>query len=560
MRNRMASISLVSGMTLLTLNVAAFMIPALLFLAGLPVMKADFWLAAALAALLSWIASKKLAEEQHMKVFAMSAGLSALLFIGGFVVCGYFYDLSYDGQAYHQEAIIHLAEGWNPVYDKEISMPTGNSIWVNHYAKAAEIAAASIYMATGLLEPSKVINLMMMAASGLLSLAALLTLKPENKVTAWVVALLLALNPVSVYQSFTFYVDGLLGSLLLCLLALGCLIFTRPGWLLTTVYTLGMIMMMNLKFTAVGYAGVLTVGLLIALYMGEQFARLKHLFRMAAVGGLIGVLLVGYNPYVTNTLHYGHPFHPLAGDNAIDVVKNFTPRNLERMNRFERVAASYFAEPMGNRTDKKPTQFQWPFIFSAQALPTYAENDVAVAGFGPLFSGALLLALLVLALALRRRPGITLAAIGVIALVVVTSLINPAAWWARYVPQLWTVPLICVWLALCVKGYRFLNGVGIALAVVIAANALLVGGSFTTRQWAMSEELRGQLAQLQSASQPVKAEFTYSWSNRERLKAYGIEFKEETPLVCSSEKVTLIKSGTTLCVDQDKQEMQVKAK
>jgi hypothetical protein len=549
MKNRIASISLVTGMTLLTLIVAAFMVPSLLFLAGVPMLKADFWLAAALSVLLSWIASKKLVEQQQVTVFAISVGLGALLFICGFIVCGYFYDLSYDGQAYHQEAIIHLAEGWNPVYDKEIAQPTGNSLWINHYAKAAEIAAASIYKATGLLEQSKVINLMVMAASGLLSLAALLTLRPENRLTAWVAALLLALNPVSVYQSFTFYVDGLLGSLLLCLIALGCLIFTRPGWLLLSAYTLTMIMMMNIKFTAIGYAGVLTIGLLIVLYMSEQFTRLKQLVRLAALGGMIGVLIVGYNPYVTNTLHNGHPFYPLAGENAIDVVKNFTPRNLERMNRFEQVAASYFAEPMGNSTDKKPTQFQWPFTFSAKELPTFAETDVAVAGFGPLFSGALVLALIVLVLAFRRRPGMTLAAIGVIAVLAGSSFINPAAWWARYVPQLWVVPIICLLLALCLRGYRLLNGVGIALTVVLVANTLLVSGSFTTMQWAMSEELRGQLVQLQSASQPVKAEFTYSWSNRERLKAYGIEFKEETPLSCSSEKLTLIKSGTTLCIN-----------
>lgn len=558
MRNRIVSVSLVTGISLLTLIAAAFIVPALLFLAGLPILKADFWLSAAVAVLLAWFASKKLAEERQSSVFASSVGLSALLFIGGFIVCGQFYDLSYDGQAYHQEAIIHLASGWNPVYDKEIALPTGQGIWINHYAKAAEIAAASIYKATGLIEPAKVINLLAMAASGLLGLAALLTIKPENRISAWVVALLLALNPVSVYQSFTFYVDGLLGSLLLCMLALGCLIAVRPGGLLLWMYTLAMIMTMNIKFTAIGYAGVLTAGLLIALYMKEQFAGLKRLLRIAALGGMIGVLIVGYNPYVTNTLYNGHPFYPLAGEGAIDVVKNFTPRNLEPMNRFEQAAASYFAVPMGNSTNKKPTQFQWPFTFSAKELPVFAETDVAIAGFGPLFSGALVLALAVLALSFRKRPGVTLAAIGVIGVLAASSFLNPAAWWARYVPQLWAVPLICLWLAFCVKGNKLLQGAGIALAVVIAANALLVSGSYVSSQWAWSGELRGQLAQLQSAARPVKADFTYSWSNRERLKAYGIEFKEETPLACSDgEKVTLMKSGTTLCVDN--RSMQAKA-
>ncbi|KIL41895.1 hypothetical protein SD70_04630 [Gordoniibacillus kamchatkensis] len=548
---------MVTGMTLLALIAGAFIVPALLFVAGLPIGKADFWLAAALAVSFCFIASRKLAEQGHTTVFAVSAGLSAVLFLCGFLVSGHFYDLSYDGQSYHQEAIIHLAEGWNPVYDKELALPTGQSIWINHYAKASEIAAATVYKATGLLEHSKVMNLLAMAASGLLSLAALLSLRPERRVAAWAVAFLLALNPVAVYQSFTFYVDGLLGSLLLCLLALGTLIVMRPGWLLLAAYTLAMIMVMNIKFTAIGYAGVLTAGLLIALYMSEQFAALKRLFRVAAIGAIIGVLIVGYNPYVTNTLRDGHPFYPLAGENAIDVVKNFTPRNLERMNRFEQVAASYFGVPMGNSTDKKPTQFQWPFTFTAKELPTFAETDVAVAGFGPLFSGALVLALIVFALAFRKRPGITLAAVGVVAVLAVSAFLNPAAWWARYVPQFWVIPLVGVWLAFCLNGSRVVHAAGFALAAVIAVNALLVSGIFVTKQWAWSEQLRNQLAQLQSVPQPVKADFTYSWSNRERLKAYGIAFKEEKPLSCSGKTMTLIKSGTTLCVDN--RSMQAKA-
>jgi hypothetical protein len=57
------------------------------------------------------------------------------------------------------------------------------------------------------------------------------------------------------------------------------------------------------------------------------------------------------------------------------------------------------------------------------------------------------------------------------------------------------------------------------------------------------------LAGLQKAPQPLLADFTYSWSNRKRLKEYGIEFTEQTPLACGNEQVTLIKSGTSLCLN-----------
>lgn len=549
MKNRLASFSLMTGMALLMLVVAGFVIPSLLFLVHVPLLPLHVWLTAAAAIGMAWLVFQTSGDELPRWLLWASIGCTALIFAVSLLVSAYFYDLSYDGQAYHQEAIILLSNGWNPVYDAPVSMPTGNSIWVNHYAKGAEIAAATIYKATGLLEGGKAINLLTIAASALLSLSALLHLRPNQRVQAWVVAVLLALNPVSIYQAFSYYVDGLLASLLLCLIALGALLFARANRVLLISYTLTMILIMNIKFTAIAYAGLLTVGLLIVLYMSEQFGLLKKLFRIGAIGGLAGVLLVGYNPYVTNTVRDGHPFYPLAGEEAIDVVKNFIPRNLEMMNRFEQAASSYFATTVGNSTEKRPTQFKWPFTFTDRELQVYGEPDVAVSGFGPLFSGTLILSLLVLLLAFRKRTGLTLAAIGIILLLAASAFVNPAAWWARYVPQLWFVPLICVWLALSLQGgNRTVKAAGWTLAVLIAANALLVSGMYTKEQLAWNQELKGQLAELRNASQPIPAEFTYSWSNQERLRALGIEVKEELELSCTTDKLTLVKSGTSLCL------------
>jgi hypothetical protein len=81
-----------------------------------------------------------------------------------------------------------------------------------------------------------------------------------------------------------------------------------------------------------------------------------------------------------------------------------------------------------------------------------------------------------------------------------------------------------------------------------------VGGTYTYQQWNWSQTLRGQLSELQalSVAKPVPAEFTYSWSNRERFKQLGIAFKEENPLQCGDQdqKMLLIKSGTSVCVQK----------
>ncbi|TDF93853.1 hypothetical protein [Paenibacillus piri] len=566
MRNRLAAFSIVTGMTLLLFIAGALFVPTILFVAHIPITIFHIWIAAGLAVGTAWLSAKMIQAERPLRLFAESVVAACLLFGVCFWVSGSFYDLSYDGQAYHQESVIYLDNGWNPVYDEPIHEPTGHSVWVNHYARASETASAVLYKATGLIEHSKAINLLAIAASLLLSLGALFTLRPaksEEATTgqagyAWravIVAVLLAFNPVSVYQAFSYYVDGLLASMMLCMVALGFLIFARPGWLLLSAYTSAMVFAINIKFTAIAYAGVLTVGLLITLYMSEQFTRLKHLVIIGASGTLLAVLLIGYNPYVTNTIRMGNPLYPLAGEDAIDVVKNFTPRNLEAMSRFDQAIHSYFAVTTGNSTEKKSTVTKLPFTVTENELIAMGDPDVAVSGFGPLFSGVLLLSLLVLLLAFWKRPGLSLAALGLMIIIAASAFVNPASWWARYVPQLWLLPLLCAWLGFSLKGSRLLTGASWALTGVIAANVILVSATYTYHQWTWNQTLRSQLTELQtlSASSPLPAEFTYSWSNQERFKALGIQFKEQNPLECGDrqEKLTLMKSGTSVCVKQD---------
>lgn len=39
-----------------------------------------------------------------------------VLFVIALVLCGWVYDVSWDGNAYHKGAVGYLAQGWNPLY------------------------------------------------------------------------------------------------------------------------------------------------------------------------------------------------------------------------------------------------------------------------------------------------------------------------------------------------------------------------------------------------------------------------------------------------------------
>src|SRR5690348_16304299 len=69
------------------------------------------------AAAAGWWGTKRAYRSGHRTVFLVWF----IIFIGVVLlaiwISGQIYDVSYDGQAYQQEAIIQLKNGWNPVYD-----------------------------------------------------------------------------------------------------------------------------------------------------------------------------------------------------------------------------------------------------------------------------------------------------------------------------------------------------------------------------------------------------------------------------------------------------------
>jgi len=158
---------------------------------------------AAGAALAVWAArpqdgGRALAVSALRALGALGACAAAALAFGAA-----FYDVSWDGQVYHQQAVLALAEGWNPFWDAPLSIAARpDNIWINHYPKAAWIAQAILFRATGSLEAAKGLQLLPLAAAALLVFAALRArgLRPWS---AGVLAALTAGNPVALAQVFT---------------------------------------------------------------------------------------------------------------------------------------------------------------------------------------------------------------------------------------------------------------------------------------------------------------------------------------------------------------------
>ena len=167
-----------------------------------------------------------------------------------------FHDVSWDGQVYHQPAVLALADGWNPLWDGPLPVDDRpDNLWVNHYPKAAWVVQAILLRASGSLEATKGVQLLALLAAGLAVFAAL-----GQSRRAALAAALAAANPVAVVQSFSFYVDGMSASLMTGFVALAWGWLRRPGLASGLGAAAALVLLVNLKFTGPIYAGVLVAG------------------------------------------------------------------------------------------------------------------------------------------------------------------------------------------------------------------------------------------------------------------------------------------------------------
>jgi hypothetical protein len=467
----------------------------------------------------------------------------ALSIVGaGLFFAGSFFDFGWDGQWYHQTAVYQMAHGWNPLRDPLHSFSPDLETWVRHYAKGPWYVALALFQTTHHIEWAKAAPWIALAASTLAVFAVALEFGRRRRV-AFVIAALVALNPVVLCELASYLVDGLVASFLACFLAAMIGSFRRPGRLVPWVAGISAILCINAKQTGLVYVcfAVAAGGLFVLLKRRDRLARYV-LVQSSAI--LVGTALFGFNPYVTNTVHRGNPFYPWAGTAANpgfsqrerDPNERYeTPANLVGRNRVYRLAYSIFGRPGAQPvTGGLDAQLMWPFDVGWNDFNMFRIHGVRVAGFGPLFSGALLIGLPLLGMALVR-PGVPRLVLALLAGTIIASLlIGPHTWWARYAPQLWWLPVVAVIGGLAVPNGRTAPWVATGLAAVLLANAMLIAFAHFRWEIAATRTLREQMAFLR-AQESVEVDFAYfGESFGERLRAAGVRFRAVRRLQCAN--------------------------
>jgi hypothetical protein len=465
--------------------------------------------------------------NNNFRVFLKSVFISLVIIIVAMIIAISFYDVSYDGQSYHQEGILQLREGWNP-FKTLLPKSVNFSIYINHYSKGVELPQSTIYSLTNHIEAAKATNFILLAAAFCLTLSFLLDLKRLSILKCILISVLAVFNPIIVNQLISTYVDGQLAVLLLCFFIAALLVIKEASY--GNLILLGGVIIIeaNTKFTGLVYMVLFVTALLAWLLYMRRIALFKRALYTSILSGAIAVLIVGYNPYVVNTVKFQHPFYPLMGKNKVDIMGLNTPNGFEGKNAVSKFFASLFAHTDNVMPDNgRKVQLKIPFTINKTDIVNASKIDTRIAGFGPLFSGLILIsgiALIILLVNAGDRENIK-NSLYFIAVIIASVCIIPESWWARYIPQLWYVPIIIL---LNTELYRA-NKLKALKFISYAAFILNIGFTFIVFGWnmMMTSLVKYQMENLRATHQTIIVQWGSAKSNRIRFNEFHIPYIEK---------------------------------
>lgn len=533
------------GKGLLSFACISLLLVSLKLLFYLDVGKSVFFLSLLLASLVI------IAFTEKSKRLSISTAINIIIFLliifGAIKVSESIYDFSYDGQGYHQEALMYLDDGWNPVYEQTELGPL-RDLWVTHYAKAIWFMGFSIYEVTDKIETGKAINLILLISTTLLLIEFL-----RGYSISWIRTLLITFaaiaSPVVINQVFTNYNDFHIHLLLLNLIIGYLTYFRRYDYSSLLILFFTMIILANIKFTALGYAVIFTgIPILIVLYkklITKEFLHYKKLTITLIASLVIAVSVVGASSYIKNTITNGHPFYPLAGEGKVDIMSSNTPEQLLDKNRVEKLFISTFSKTTNEFNGQ--IEYKIPFTMTLQELSAARATDTRIGGFGPLFGGAILLFLAACIVHFRKiiqlRTSITL---GILFIVIALSIfINPETFWARYIPQLWFVPLV---LLVFLNANKIKSKLLDLMLFVLIINSAMVCAATAEKIYTTKVAQDQDLAYLAEVSkeQTLYINFGFFTGNRMKFEERAIDYVEVPETTCES-PMRLTGSVTEIC-------------
>ncbi|MCG8525490.1 MAG: hypothetical protein MI748_03850 [Opitutales bacterium] len=476
-----------------------------------------------------------------------------LVLIGLFA--SWFYNLGGDGMGIHIEAIVGLESKWNPLKDPYF-MEVDE--YVEEFPEIRELTWAKkgvsitfSYLLSAIFnkgfsshEAGKLINFIAIALSYLSSFLLCQKLSCR-KFYQVVIPLVWAFNPVSVYQSLSYWQDSFVAGLFTSIIALTLYLAKNPKnlWIWLS-YLAQALLLAGAKKAGIGFV-ILSTFFLVAYLLIFHFRIKTKLLILAAFAGFCSIVLGGahlsgmwrFNKGVfgriIQTVEHHNADHILYGGSSFNQVEDY-----QDLNRWSILFYSTFsrARPVAYEIELK-----WPFETSWDELKVfyYFFEDPRAGGFGPFWGTIVLLVLGAALVYWRRFKGNTSWLVLGLLLVFFPLLFLPT-YWARWIPQVWLFPLLIL---LCLrsggaakKGF-VRNSPILSLgqlkridlndfaAVMCAVNCILILSLYVFGNWIGTSVIRKQLEIASKLEEPVSLGTGWFPSNRIWLIDKGIDYE-----------------------------------
>ena len=450
-----------------------------------------------------------------------------------------FDDLSWDGMNRRIESVLGLSAGWNPVKDPTFQEGTrlaetnpylrGSFVVQSGYQYSfGNLLAAYLAHLTGNLNAGKAVTPILAVASFGIAYGGLAALALPG---GWCVALALlaALNPVAIYQSSSYYIDGHTGSLFTAML------FSALRLLRTGLNTDGLIALvvsflgLSASKTSGLFYGIIIDVIFLGFYAVTHLKSLRPMLVFLGISALVtwpvGLLFRKVGGFPPLTLHYlSTATSPATAGYGVG-ENSFGQDAMLKLDRAQTFVMSYFApsEIVADRIKTKPL-----FWLTRPELSVFEDltPDARAGGFGPLYGTALVLSLLA-AVTLFFWTGPPLATLFPI-LPVVISLGLTQTWWARWAPQGWLLPLclllpvVAAWKDPVPKSRWILPFLSLFTGLL---NSVLILLFYTVGCIKAQRVLNSQLAFLKTLPPPISVHLPMFLSNRTWLIREGIPFQ-----------------------------------
>lgn len=374
--------------------------------------------------------------------------------------------IDWDGNWYHKIAIGILKNGWNPIQESaqdfsythfQNEVANSSAIWIDHYGKASWFFASTLYSLIGNIECGKIYNLLAMIALFCLLIPYLKNIGFDKK-RSIIIGLLVVLNPISLVQLCSYYVDGFLFNyLFILILGLTQLInlknsqYKKHSWII--IFT-SMIVLANIKFTGLLYGGIFCIAYyLLYIYYSCKYNDNKKTWISSAIKtGIIFIFLaltsivwIGYPTYVKNFLDHGTFTYPLTGSD-VDIMTGNSPAGFQNKIALFKLWYAFLGK-FSNLAfvDEYPLpEIKIPFTihYSEFIIPSV---DMRISGFGIFFSGICIISIgIIISYLINNKNNNKVYFVTNLFLILCLIIGISNGWWARYSPYLYLIPIMAI--------------------------------------------------------------------------------------------------------------------